>query len=94
MTSSDFFYLFAAPCVANVQAAIEHIFPLVLEFKGEDISEEELLRKKLKTKNRRPVKSKPVVTYVQDVDSDYMDMEDDSEFDTSEESFDSDDSQD
>ncbi|KAL5017403.1 hypothetical protein ScPMuIL_006992 [Solemya velum] len=83
-----------APCVANVQSAIEHIFPLVLEFKGEDISEEELLRKRiLKNKNKRP-KSKPVVSYINDVDSDWMDMEDDSELDTSEESFDSEDSQD
>ncbi|XP_069126693.1 TATA box-binding protein-like 1 [Argopecten irradians] len=78
-----------APCVANVQSAIEHIFPLVLEFRTDDQDiDKNLLENETKfiRKQRGIVKPKrPVMNY-----EDYEEFDSDD----SEGSFDSDESQD
>lgn len=43
---------FPAPCVASVQAAIEHIFPLVYEFRKER-TKEDIINLKKKLRERR-----------------------------------------
>ncbi|XP_033738196.1 TATA box-binding protein-like protein 1 [Pecten maximus] len=78
-----------APCVANVQSAIEHIFPLVLEFRADDEDiDKSLLENEARfiRKQRGIVKPKrPVMNY-----EEYEDFNSDD----SEGSFDSDESQD
>lgn len=66
------FFFFAAPSVADVQAAIEYIFPLVYEFRKERTKEEQefLAKKKLRQFGE------PVVDGV-----DEADVEDDEEVD-------------
>lgn len=82
-----------APCVANVQAAIEHIFPLVSEFKAEDreIVDKNLVAQEMKfiKKQRGSLQpAKPVSRFEEYQEVEMYDT------DCSDEEFDSDESQD
>lgn len=82
-----------APCVANVQAAIEHIFPLVSEFKAEDkeIVDKNLIAQEMKfiKKQRGSLQpAKPVSRFEEYQEVEMYDT------DCSDEEFDSDESQD
>lgn len=73
-----------APSVANVQSAIEHIFPLVAEFKAakSEVSEEILLKEARFIQKHRVIKPKrPINRYDEDLEYD-DDMDSDSEFDS------------
>ncbi|KAK3091572.1 hypothetical protein FSP39_020899 [Pinctada imbricata] len=80
-----------APRVANIQSAIEHIFPLVLEFRSEknDI-DKDILSKEMRfiQKQRKAIKPKRPILDYQEIDLEDYDS------DWSEEEFDSDTSQD
>ena len=76
-----------APRVANVQSAIEHIFPLVLEFRSEERDiDKDLLQKEMRfmQKQRKAIQpKKPILKYddldIDEMDSDYSEEE---EFDS------------
>lgn len=74
-----------APCVANVQSAIEHIFPLVVEFKAAkaEISEDILMKEARFIQKQRVIKPKRPITKF-DEDLEYEDDWDssDSEYDS------------
>lgn len=76
-----------APCVGNVQAAIEHIYPLVFEFRKERSPED--IRTMQATKRSRGFKRKGSSDFGFGVDEERIDFDDDGE-----EDFDSDQSHD
>lgn len=81
-------FFFPAPSVANVQSAIEHIFPLVAEFKAakSEVSEEILLKEARFIQKHRAIKPKrPINKYDENLEYDEdMDSCSDSEFDSGE----------
>lgn len=86
-------FILTAPCVANVQAAIEHIFPLVSEFKAEDreIVDKNLVAQEMKfiKKQRGSLQpAKPVSRFEEYQEVEMYDT------DCSDEEFNSDESQD
>ncbi|OWF35909.1 TATA box-binding protein-like protein 1 [Mizuhopecten yessoensis] len=81
-----------APCVANVQSAIEHIFPLVLEFRADDQDiDKSLLENEARFINKQRGIVKPKRPVMNFDDCEGLDSDNGAD---SEESFDSDESQD
>lgn len=85
------FCLFTAPCVANVQSAIEHIYPLVNEFRADDgdiddnlIAQEARFLKKRRVcvKPKRPVSSFDDFSKIKD--DEFDDSSDDESYDSDE----------
>lgn len=85
--SNEYFLLISAPCVDNVQSAIEHIFPLVAEFKAvkSEVNAELLMKEAKFIQKHRVIKPKrPITKFEEDLEYE----------DSSEEDFDSEEDQD
>ena len=85
-----FVFLITAPCVGNVQSAIEHIYPLVFEFRKERSPED--IRTMQATKRSRGFKRKCSSDFGFEADEECITIDDDEEEEA--EDFDSDQSHD
>ncbi|BFZ00108.1 hypothetical protein BsWGS_03147 [Bradybaena similaris] len=85
-----------APCVLNVQLAIEHIYPIVCQYKMEIPVEQKIVAPSNKLiKNRTEYIGYPVLRFRDEGDDEMDDLDDDDDFDDDySDSFDSDVSQD
>lgn len=67
--------MYSAPCVGNIQAAIEHIYPLVNEFRKERTAED--IKTMQATKRARQGLKRKCLSPQEDVDC--IDLEDEEE---------------
>lgn len=83
-------FCFVAPCVGNVQSAIEHIYPLVNEFRKERSPEDIRTMQAHRSQGAKRKRSVDEFTMDDQMTYDYIELDDDDE----EEDFDSDQSHD